>query len=150
MSQATPMENLQRVIEEQGQIVLSYAWDSDKPGGNGVYDIYQWNGGYYLYDEEFDEMQGPFASLRDALLETGLNQLGGAIGEFRTNAMSDFELAQVLENHTDEDLVLRLNDVWWLFRADGTRTALSEAEVDQYLSPQVRRLHDEVRSWLRL
>lgn len=65
-----------------------------------------------MYDEEFDEIQGPFTSLRDALLETGLNQLWGAIGEFRTSVMSDPEPAQLPENHVDEDLVLGLNDVW--------------------------------------
>ncbi len=53
-------------ICEDGNDVLTLAWDGNFPGGSGANYIQEWNGLYFFWSSDHEE-EGPFESLDDAL-----------------------------------------------------------------------------------
>src|SRR6266566_1768466 len=57
---------LSDTICEDGNDVVTLAWDGDFPGGSGANYIREWNGLYFFSSSDHEE-EGPFESLDEAL-----------------------------------------------------------------------------------
>jgi len=108
-----------RKIIRFGKIVYSVFWDSGAPGPGADYEfIYKWKDRYAV-GWSFDEPQGPYQSLSEAIRVSGLNLVSSATVSISSSELTAEKIARILKTNGDSPVALRINDEIWRFSQTG-------------------------------
>lgn len=101
-------------IVRYGEVVFSVFWDSGAPGAGADYElIFRWRDSYAVC-LSFDEPQGPYNSLGQAVKATELNRVTEATASIDSRELSSEQIAKMLRYIGDPPFGLRINGAIWL------------------------------------
>lgn len=105
-------------IIRYGQIVYSVFWDSGAPGAGADYElIFKWRDSYAAR-LSFDEPQGPYNSLAQAVRAAELNRITSATVSIDSQELSPEQIAKMLRYVGELPFGLRINGEIWLVDRD--------------------------------
>jgi hypothetical protein len=107
----------ERIIR-YGQIVYSLFWDSGAPGPGAEYEsVFKWRDSYAVC-LSFDEPQGPYNSLMQAVKAAELNRVTEATVSIDSQEISSEQIAKMLRHLGKPPFALRINGEIWLVNRD--------------------------------
>jgi len=102
-----------RKIIRFGKIVYSVFWDSGGPGAGADFEfIYKWRDRYAV-GLSFDEPQGPYQSLSEAIRASDLNLVTSATVSISSSELTAEQIAEILKPNEDPPFALRINEEIW-------------------------------------
>lgn len=108
-------------VLEEGELVYSLYWDSGGPGAGAEYEsVYLWEGQYFAVLSYEEEMQGPFATLREAIEACELTYVNEAVEAIDSTELRAAEIAALLRTDAETSLQrLTINNEEWQRTDDG-------------------------------
>lgn len=106
-------------ITRQGEVVLSYYWDSGGPGaGAGVEQVFCLEG-YYAVASEYEGLLGPFDSLIQAIEETKILSIGDSGERIECASLSVAQIIDLLQMYcSGKEPILHINGQTCEFDSD--------------------------------
>jgi hypothetical protein len=101
-------------IIRYGQVVYSLFWDSGAPGPGAEYEsVFKWRDSYAVC-LSFDEPQGPYSSLVQAVKAVELNRVTEATVSIDSHELTSQQIAKMLRYPGEPPFGLRINGEIWL------------------------------------
>jgi hypothetical protein len=105
-------------IIQFGEEVFSVFWDSGAPGAGAEYEsVFKWRDNYAVC-LSFDEPQGPYSSLVEAVKAVELNRVTEATVSIDSQELSSEQIAKMLRYFGEPPFGLRINGEIWLVDRD--------------------------------
>ncbi|WP_026370077.1 hypothetical protein [Kallotenue papyrolyticum] len=116
-------------ILEEGELVYSLYWDSGAPGAGADSEaVYLWDEEYFAVLSYEEEMQGPFATLREAIEACELNYVNESVEAIDSTELRAAEIAALLRTDAETSLQrLTINNEDWQRTGDGRWLPAEEA-----------------------
>lgn len=101
-------------IVRHGEVVFSVFWDSGVPGAGAEYElVFKWRDSYAVC-LSFDEPQGPYNSLAQAVRAAELNCVTEATVRIDSQELSSEQIAKMLRCTGEPPFGLKINGEVWL------------------------------------
>lgn len=117
------------LINAQG-LVYALEYDADYPGGSGAFFVYPWKDQFVVVSEMGDETV--YGSVRDAVVDGGINYVTSATTAVESSALSAEALASLLTTFDDGHHQVEINGEPWETGpalADGARSFVRSAHT---------------------